>query len=418
MHVAFFTNTYRPVVSGVVRSVDTFREGLVALGHNVFIFAQRADKYEDTVPFVFRYPSLDLPVTHQFPLIIPVSRFVDRLLPSLKPDVIHSHHPFLLGQAAVDKAKKLNVPMVFTFHTRYREYSHYVSLDQDTVKAVIHHWLSDYMRDCHHIIVPSNSIKQMLADEYGMDEQVTTLPTGINLAPYRAADSQSVREERGWGNDMVLISIGRLAKEKNWDTLIKAVAKVMQTHNDLRLVLIGEGEERKALQELAHDLGVGDKVEFTGIVPYEEVPAHLKAANLFCFASVTETQGLVTMEAMAADLPVVAVEATGTSDVVESGRDGLLTENNANALAQAIARVIDHPDLMAQLREAAIQRAADFDMIRQAERLVAVYEQAAEDQKAGRTVPIPKSTKLIDAIVDGDSWLKVLGFDKDKWARA
>jgi hypothetical protein len=124
------------------------------------------------------------------------------------------------------------------------------------------------------------------------------------------------------------------------------------------------------------------------------------------------------MEAMAADLPVVAVEATGTSDVVESGRDGLLTENNANALAQAIARVIDHPDLMAQLREAAIQRAADFDMIRQAERLVAVYEQAAEDQKAGRTVPIPKSTKLIDAIVDGDSWLKVLGFDKDKWARA
>jgi glycosyltransferase involved in cell wall biosynthesis len=332
--------------------------------------------------------------------------------------VIHSHHPFLLGQAAVDKAKKLNVPMVFTFHTRYREYSHYVSLDQDTVKAVIHHWLGDYMRDCHHIIVPSNSIKQMLADEYGMDEQVTTLPTGINLAPYRAADSQSVREERGWGNDMVLISIGRLAKEKNWDTLIKAVAKVMQTHDDLRLVLIGEGEERKALQELARDLGVGDKVEFTGIVPYEEVPAHLKAANLFCFASVTETQGLVTMEAMAADLPVVAVEATGTSDVVESGRDGLLTENNANALAQAIARVIDHPDLMAQLREAAIQRAADFDMIRQAERLVAVYEQAAEDQKAGRTVPIPKSTKLIDAIVDGDSWLKVLGFDKDKWARA
>ena len=413
MHVAFFTNTYRPVVSGVVRSVDTFREGLVELGNNVFIFAQQASNYEDTIPFVFRYPSLDLPVTHQFPVTIPVSRFIDRLMPSLKLDVIHSHHPFLLGQAAVDKAKKLNVPMVFTFHTRYREYSHYVSLDQEMVKTAIHRWLSDYMRDCHHIIVPSNSIKQMLADEYGVTKQITPLPTGINLAPYRAADSQTVRQKRGWGDDTVLISIGRLAKEKNWDTLIRAVAKVMQTRDSLRLVLIGEGDERKSLQKLARDLGVSDKVEFTGIVPYEEVPAHLKAANLFCFASVTETQGLVTMEAMAADLPVVAVEATGTNDAVEAGRDGILTENNVDALAQGLAQVIDNQELMVQLKEAAQRRAADFDMVRQAERLIAVYEQAAEDHKAGRTIAMPKPAKFLDSLLDGESWLKVWRLDKD-----
>src|SRR5512143_1841165 len=124
MHIAYFTNFYLPGVNGVVRSVQVFRDAFTAMGHNVFIFAQE-DNYEDTEPFIFRYPSLHLPLTGDIPAAIPVSSFVDQLIPKLKLDVIHTHHPFLLGQTAAAKARDLNLPLVFTFHTQYQEYTHY-----------------------------------------------------------------------------------------------------------------------------------------------------------------------------------------------------------------------------------------------------------------------------------------------------
>ena len=133
MHIAYFTNAYLPVVNGVVRSVQSFRDALSALGHNVFIFAQE-DDYEDTEPFIFRYPSLNLPLPGDIPPALPVSPFVDQLLPKLKLDVIHTHHPFLLGQTAAGKARDLNLPLVFTFHTQYHEYTHYIPLPQEQVQ--------------------------------------------------------------------------------------------------------------------------------------------------------------------------------------------------------------------------------------------------------------------------------------------
>ena len=123
MHIAYFTNFYLPVVNGVVRSVQSFRDTLSSMGHNVFVFAQE-DNYEDTEPFIFRYPSLHLPLTGDIPAAIPVSPFVDQLIPKLKLDVIHTHHPVLLGQTAATKARDYNLPLVFTFHTQYQEYTH------------------------------------------------------------------------------------------------------------------------------------------------------------------------------------------------------------------------------------------------------------------------------------------------------
>ena len=134
----------------------------------------------------------------------------------------------LFQPTAASKANELKLPLVFTFHTRYREYSHYISLSQELVKEAIDRWVGDYLQKCHHIVVPSDSIKQMLADTYGTNRQVTTIPTGIDLSPYRAANRQTVRQQRGWGQDKVLISIGRLAKEKNWKTLLTAAAQVLK----------------------------------------------------------------------------------------------------------------------------------------------------------------------------------------------
>ena len=404
MHVAFFSNAYLPVVTGVVRYVDTFRQGLTELGHNVFICAPRARKYEDRTPFVFRYPSLEIGLGYDLQMVVPVSRSVSQLLPSLKLDIIHSHHPFLLGETAAEKAAKLNLPLVFTFHTRYREYSHYVGIDQDLVKEITHRWLSDYLRKCHHVIVPSSSIKQMLVDDYGVSQQVTIVTTGIDLTPYDTADGQPIREARGWGDDTVLISVGRLAKEKNWETLLRAAAKVFARRDGVRLAAIGDGVERKAIQSLANELDLTERVDFVGKVPFAEVPNYLKAGDIFCFASVTETQGLVILEAMAAGLPVVAVDATGTCDAVEHGRQGLLTDNDSDALARSIEQMLDDRAMLNGFSEAARKQAEEFSMQRQSQKMLAAYEQAIEAHRAGRTLPIPKPNGIFKTIVDGEAW--------------
>jgi 1,2-diacylglycerol 3-alpha-glucosyltransferase len=392
LHIAFFTNTYLPVVSGVVRSVESFREALTKQGHNVFIFAQSDENYKDKIPFVYRYPSLPLPIQADVPAVIPVSPFVEQLLQFLKPDVIHTHHPFLLGQTAARRAEELSVPLVFTFHTQYTEYTHYFPLPQETIqeflKGAVKNWLQEYMQRCQHIVIPSESMKEILVDEYGLRACYTVIPTGMDLDPYRHAGGKALRAREGWQDNIVLISTGRLATEKNWSLLLESLRKVYSEHPDMRMVIIGDGPEKSALQEQAVELGIAERVVFTGQLPFEDIPSYLKAADLFVFASVTETQGLVTMEALAAGLPVVAVDASGTRDIVENGRQGFLVPDDPVALAEAINRLLDSPDLRKKFQRNALKRARIFDISKCAKQLVNVYEQAIADKAAERYVVI------------------------------
>jgi len=383
LRIAHFTNTYFPVMSGVVRSVSTFRQAQEELGHTVFVFGQEAHNYEDQEPFVFRYPSFNIPIRN-YPATIPVSNHIDWVLPKLKLDVIHAHHPAPMGNAAADKCEKLDIPLVFTHHTRYQEYVQYMALPEELVKEIIEQQLANYMQKCQHIVVPSESIKEMVESVYGIQERVTVIPTGIDLKPYRGVNGRSVRQARNWTDDKkIIISVGRLVGEKNFDTLIKAFAIVAKKHDDVILALIGDGPDQHELEKLALKEGVSNRVEFVGRVPFEEMPNHLKAADFFAFASITETQGLVTLEAMAADLPVIAVDATGTSDIVEDGKDGILTENNPEKLAEGIDRVLSDQDLANHLREGAISKAEQFETLNVTNHMLDVYGQAIEDKKAG-----------------------------------
>ena len=391
MHIAFFTNYYHPVVNGVVRSVASFRENLMKQGHNVFIFAQSDSSYKDDEPFIFRYPSLPLPLG-DISTAIPVSPFVDQLLPILKLDLIHTHHPILLGQTAARKAAELDLPLVFTFHTQYWEYTHYIpfpqEIIQDFLKNAVHRWLREFMQKCQHIIIPSESLKDILVRDYGLHERYSVIPTGTDLEPFVKADGKSLRSENGWQDETVLISVGRLAPEKNWDTLVRAFAKIHEEHPKARLVLIGDGTGRQSLEALATELGVSDRVTFTGALPFQEIPRYLKAADAFAFASVTETQGLVTIEAMAAGLPVVAVDGPGTRDIVESGKQGFLVENDPGALAKGIKKLLADPQRIKRLSNAALKKARTFDVNQLGTQLLGVYEQAIQDKKENQYVTL------------------------------
>ena len=386
MHIGFYTNAYHPTISGVVRSISSFRMALKEQGHNVFIFAPHSGDFIDEEPFVFRYPAIDLPQYPQFPFAIPISVCLDRILPSLGLEVIHSHHPVLLGHTAAEKAAQYKLPLVFTFHTRYREYSHYLAISQKFVKEQIDNWLCNYMERCHHVVVPSESIKDLLSSEYGVTSQVSVLPTGIDLQSFEIVNREQLRKKFGWQGQRVLISVGRLAKEKNWDTLLEAAANVLPANEDTRLVILGEGPEHDHLLKLSHSLGIANQVDLPGAIPPEEVPGYLIAADIFCFASVTETQGLVTMEAMAAGLPIAAVDATGTHDSFLHGVHGLLTDNDGSALAGAIQKLLEEADLRLKFSQAARKRAKDYGIRNIASKLMDIYNLAAEDAKTGSFV--------------------------------
>ena len=389
MHIAYFTNFYLPVVNGVVRSVQSFRDALSSMGHNVFVFAQE-DNYEDTEPFIFRYPSLPLPGV--IPAAIPMSPFIDQLIPKLKLDVIHTHHPILLGQTAATKARDLNLPLVFTFHTQYQEYTHYIPFSQeqfqDFVKTRVMNWMREFMRKCQHIVIPSESMRSILVNDYGLADRFTVIPTGIDVTPYKQANGSALRQQWNWPDDKVIVSAGRLAEEKNWVTLLNAFAITQKSQPNIRLVLIGDGPQSEALKQLAGELGITDRVLFTGKIPFTDVPSYLKAADLFAFASITETQGLVTLEAMASGLPVVAVDASGTKDILEEGKQGFLTQNDANELANGIIKVVESSSLMSKFRSAALRKSYQFDNKRLARKMLKVYEQAIQDKKDEQYVKV------------------------------
>ena len=403
MHIANFTNTYLPVISGVVRSVRSFRDELTHRGHNVFIFAQEQMDYTDKDPFIFRYPSLNLPTGIDIPTAIPISPFIDRLIPAIKLDVIHTHHPFLLGNTAATKAQELNLPLVFTFHTQYREYTHYVPFPMETVqnfiKSTVDRLLQDFMRRCQHIIIPSESMRETLVNNYGLKNNFTVIPTGVDLEAYRTASGEKIRKKRRWEKDIVMISIGRLAPEKNWPTLLHAAALVIKDIPQFRFVLIGDGTDRKSLEELAKELGIQKRVTFTGSLSFTETPSYMKAANLFGFASITETQGLATLEAMAAGLPVVAVEASGTRDILKHGQQGYLVENNPEALAAAIKRLLSNPERMQKFAQAAYKKAQSFNIENLTGKLLDVYEQAIRDKKKNRYVTVVPPVSIPDESV-------------------
>lgn len=391
LRVGMFTNVYLPTTNGVVVSVETFRQALTSLGHHVYVFGPDSGDIEDRAPYIFRYPAVELPL-QKYPLTLPVSPYVDRVLRNLKPHVLHANHPALLGRVAERKSAELKIPLVFTYHTRYADYSHYADpLPQENVKEFIDHWLASFMANCHRVVVPSESIKSMLENSYGLESHVSVVPTGVETQKFSAYTQQQAREELGWTDDSkVLVSIGRLAKEKSFALLVEAFAKLED--QGLRLVIMGSGDELDNLKTLAKDLGVQDRVTFTGLVPFEKVPVYLSASDLFVFASVTETQGLVTLEAMASGLPVVAVEASGTREAVGENCS-ILTDHNAEALAEGIRSMLGRGDLSAE-RDAARERAKQFDVLEQGKAMIDVYRLAQEAyQKDSKVLIVDKEFK-------------------------
>lgn len=335
-----FTNTYLPHVGGVARSVAMFAEDLRAMGHSVLIIAPTfsdAPSREEERHQVVRVPALQNFNGSDFSVRLPLPFTINKRLEKFKPDIIHSHHPYLMGDSALRMAMQHKLPLVFTHHTLYERYTHYVPLDSRTMKRFVIHLSTQYANMCNKVIAPSASVARLLKQR-GVSRPIEEIPTGIDVDFFAQSRKRAFRKAYEISDDTLVIGhLGRLAPEKNLIYLSKAVALYLNRDKQAVFLVVGSGPAQENMQRIFKQNGVEDRIILAGKQQGQDLADAYQAMDLFVFASQSETQGMVLAEAMAAGKPVIALNASGVREVVKDNENGRLLAAKTSAADFALA---------------------------------------------------------------------------------
>ena len=383
MRIGLFTNNYRPLVNGLATSVETFAQAFRRAGHAVTVVAPRYPGVLDSEEGVLRVPGLRAPTHHAYVLPMAWWSGVASAVAALQLDVFHAQHPLLLGGAAARWARRSKRPLVFTYHTHYDRYAHYVPGPSRLVARLAIRQAAAFADRADLVIAPGPAVVRTLRAQ-GVRTRIAIVPTGVPLAvnsavPRRMACRHALGLDAG---EPLCLSVGRLAKEKNQAFLLSAFVHVLRDLPSARLVLVGEGDDRPRLERLAHSLGIRGCVRFVGAVPHEAVGDHYQAADLFLFPSTSETQGIVVLEALAAGLPVVAVTSDAAADLLGDGQGGILTPEDPVAFAGSVVDLWGQPQRRQGMAEAGRRIAARYAPDACAATMLGLYEELVRSRQA------------------------------------
>lgn len=360
MKIGIFSDTYFPQLNGVATSIRTLATALESRGHQVYIFTPSDPRcYEgyDTLQ-VYRLPSVPVHFVRDYRAGYVFSPFLARKIVELDLDIIHTQTEFCLGALGRFISTTQGIPLVHTYHTMYEDYVHYIGGGMIISKEMARGFSSIYCNTATAVIAPTRKTEQLLKS-YGVTKPISIIPTGINTSNFRKDKFQpeeilELRKSLGLTAETpVIISIGRIAKEKSIDVVISALPKLIKKLPELKMVIVGEGNEIENLSKFADTLGVGDHVMFLGGKPWDEIGKYYQLGNVFCSASVSETQGLTFAEAMAAGVPVVAKKDECIENIIENNVTGLLFESNDD-LPDLLYRVLTDASLRSRLSTSSI----------------------------------------------------------------
>lgn len=377
MRIGIFSECYQPTLNGVVVSTDTFKDELTKMGHEVFIFAPRTKGFVDKDPkHVFRYPSTTLFGPNDYPIGFPVlAPSIAKKAVQLNLDIIHAQHSLaMISHSALKIARQLNIPIVHTYHTLLTDYVHW------KIGASLGRWYvkdksTKFCNKCDQIIAPSTPMKKIV-EAYGVKTPIEVIPTGIDLKEFQNPFSKEELYSK-WQvpkDKKILLYLSRIASEKNLDFLFEAVAKIAKNRKDFHLLLVGGGTELPKFKSKAKKIGIDSITTFTDKQPKEIANRIFPAADIFVFPSITETQGIVIAEAMAAGAPAVAVNKMGPTDIIKDGVDGYLVDLKVDEFAGKIEKLLEDDNLRKKMGQTASKYVEEFSVKACAQKMESLYE--------------------------------------------
>jgi 1,2-diacylglycerol 3-alpha-glucosyltransferase len=383
MRIGMLADAYKPYVSGITNYIDLNKRHLEKAGHDVYVFTFSEPNYVDDETRVIRSPGLPLADTG-FYLSLRYTREAKKLLQNM--DVVHVHHPFLSGRLALHYCRPYQIPIIFTNHTRYDLYAqaYLPMLPGEVSESLLRAYMPSFCEAVNLVVSPSPGMEKILR-QLEVESQIEIVPNGVELTRFFKAEPLSRANYEFAEEDILLIYTGRLGPEKNLEFLLQAFAGVAQAIENVRLLLVGDGPLKDELKELTQELQISASVQFTGMIPYDNMPGYLAMCDAFVTASVTEVHPLSVIEAMAAGLPVAGIYSPGVGDTVEDGRTGFLSKEELPAFTAKLTRLCLQPQLRHKMGRAARKASNMFAIERTTQMMLEHYERIAMGQRQHRT---------------------------------
>ena len=418
MRVGIFTDTYRPQVNGVVSSILTLEKELRKKGHKVYIITTTDPDAPMVEPNVLRLPSMEFKPLPQYRLGMLYSSRIIKKIKRLELDIIHSQTEWGVGTFARFAAINLEIPLVHTYHTLYEYYTHYITRGHFTVpaKKLAAAISKFYCEKCNALIVPTRKVEDILYS-YDVDKNMNIIPTGIELNKfyrenYTDEEIKFMRESFNiQDSDFLCVYIGRIAKEKSIDVLIDMFSKIKD--ETFKFMIVGRGPVVDELKNQAENLGINDRVIFAGEVSHDKVPVYYQMGDVFLNASVSETQGLTFVEAMAAKTPVNARYDLNLEDLLVKNEAGLVYKNEEEFISN-IMLLKQNKELREKIIENAYNVSQDFTAEKFGERVEAVYKKTIEEYDSRESFTIFRGEKYIQQI---RRWTSIKSSGRSPWSK-
>jgi 1,2-diacylglycerol 3-alpha-glucosyltransferase len=380
MRIGMMVDAYKPHISGITNYIELNKRYLEKAGHDVFVFTMGNQNYQDDEPNIIRSPGLPLMNTGYY-VSFQYNRKAKALLQTM--DVAHVHHPFLSGHLARRYCRPLNIPIIFTNHTRYDLYAqaYLPGLPSDVSQTLLETYMPDFCSNVDMLISPSAGMEQVLRT-FKVDAPITIVPNGVDLQRFSNISNPTGRGELGLApDDILLVYAGRLAPEKNLSFLLKAFSGVAQAVENTHLLLIGRGPEREKLEEQIIQRGLTGRVHFTGQVNYDQLPAYLAMCDIFVTASVSEVHPLSVIEAMASGLPVMGIQSVGVGDTVRDKITGFLANEDLTVFTAKLTHLCLDATLRRRMGRAARKESKRYAIEQTSAVMISHYERLSAKSK-------------------------------------